>query len=114
MLLKDLLNVVELQVISGAENLDQPVLSACVSDMLSDVMANAPKGCLWITHQAHENVVVISFFKELAGVVLTNAIALDEIALEKARKRRVPVFSTADTAFNIAGKLYALGIRASY
>lgn len=114
MFLKDLLGAIDLQVLSGAENLEKTIVSACVSDMLSDVMANAPKGCLWITHQAHENVVVITFFKELAGVVLTNNIAMDEIALEKARKRQLPVFLSADTAFNVAGKLYALGIRGGY
>lgn len=114
MLLRELISELELQVLSGTENLEKPVLSASVSDMLSDVMANAPKGCLWITHQAHENVVVITFFKELVGVMLTNNVAMDEAALEKARKRNVPVLSTADTAFNIAGKLYSLGIRGIY
>ena len=66
MLMKDIVDALGLSVFSGEGNLDKDVTGGIISDMLSDVMAQAQKGALWVTNQTHENVLAIVFFKSLA------------------------------------------------
>lgn len=93
------------------EDLQKSVSSGCVSDMLSEVMARAPKGCLWITHQSNENIVAIAYFKELSAILLPNGLLLDAEVLEKASLKKIVVLGSSENAYELAGKLYALGIK---
>ncbi|NLP12081.1 serine kinase [bacterium] len=112
MLLSEIIRTLQLDVLCGLEpSADVEVQSACVSDMLSEVMAHAPRGCLWITHQNNENVVAIGYFKELAAILLPRCGRMEEEVLEKAKAKKIPVFSSAESAFELAGRLYALGLR---
>lgn len=109
--LQQIVQKLDLRVLSG--NLDQnlDVTSACISDILSDVMAKGVKGSLWITNQTHMNVIAICFFKTLAGVILPDDLIPDDSVLAKAREKDILVLSTSCSAFELAGKLYALGLR---
>ena len=82
-----------------------------ISDILSDVMSGAAKGDLWITTQTHENVIAILYFKGLAGVILPAGFRPDDEALGKARDKKLPVLLTELPAFEVAGRLYELGLR---
>ena len=111
MLLKQVVESVGLQVLSGAEGLQAEVTHAYISDILSDVMAKSKKGTLWITNQTHMNVIAIVFFKSLSGVIFPEGLVPDEEVLAKAKEKNIAVFSCALSAFDIAGRLYDLGIR---
>ncbi|HPG37772.1 MAG TPA: DRTGG domain-containing protein [bacterium] len=109
--LQEIVNKLELQVLSGEKNLGKDVSKGYLSDILSDAMANAVKGSLWITNQTHENVIAIVFFKSLAGVILPDNLEPEQTALQKAKEKNIPVFRSGRSAFDIAGQLYDLGIR---
>jgi hypothetical protein len=110
--LQEIIASLQLSVLCGTgDKLDGPVHSGCVSDMLSEVMAHAPRDCLWITHQTNENVIAIAYFKELAAILLPNNLTVEEELLEKARVKNIPVLRSSESAYDIAGKLYAMGIR---
>ncbi|MBN1482954.1 serine kinase [candidate division KSB1 bacterium] len=113
MLLKDIVEALQLTVFSGKTNLEKEVTGGIISDMLSDVMAQAKKGALWVTNQTHENVLAIVFFKSLAGVILPGGLQLDEQAAAKAIEKNLPVLQTELSAFQVVGKLYDLGIEKS-
>ncbi len=110
MLVSDVIEELGLTVFSGAENLDKEVTDVVVSDILSDVMAHAKKGTLWVTNQTHENVLAIVFFKSLSGLLLPSGLALEPDAAKKAVEKNLPVLQTSLSAFQVVGKLYALGI----
>lgn len=110
MLVKEVVEQLELTVFSGEVSTEKQVAGGIISDILSDVMAQAHKGELWVTNQTHENVLAIVFFKSLAGVILPGGLLLDEQAAEKAKEKKLPVFLTRLSAFEIVGRLYALGI----
>ncbi len=110
MLVKDVVEKLGLKVFSGEAALEKPINGGIVSDILSDVMAQAHKGDLWVTNQTHENVLAIVFFKSLAGVILPNGHQLDEEAAQKAVEKGLPVFMTDLPAFEVVGRLYELGI----
>ncbi|MBN1465492.1 serine kinase [candidate division KSB1 bacterium] len=110
MQVKEIVHSLGLQVFSGEENLEKEVTGGIISDILSDVMAQASKGRLWVTNQTHENVVAIVFFKSLAAVILPGGLQPDEEAATKAREKKLPVLLTNLSAFEIVGKLYEIGI----
>ncbi|HPG41878.1 MAG TPA: DRTGG domain-containing protein [bacterium] len=92
-------------------DLNTEVTGAIFSDILSDVMARARKGELWITNQTHVNIIALVFFKGLAGVILPGGIKPEPDAVEKAEQKNIPVFTTPNNAFEVAGQLYQVGLR---
>jgi hypothetical protein len=84
---------------------------AHASDLLSDVLANAPGGGLLLTIQVHMNVIAVSLHAGLSGVVFTSGLSPEEAVREKAAAEGLPLFATRESTFELAGKLYALGLR---
>ncbi|OHD66414.1 MAG: serine kinase [Spirochaetes bacterium RBG_13_51_14] len=112
MKLRELIELYNLELKSTAESLDADVTRAYAGDILSDVMAHATEGSLWITLQTHANIVPVALLKSLAGIVLVNGGQPENDTLAKANNEKVPILTTRLTAFEIIGRLYKLGIRA--
>jgi hypothetical protein len=81
------------------------------SDLLSCVMAGAKKGHLWITLQAHLNIVAIAALNELAAIIITENAQPDAASIEKANQQGIVLLSTSQPTYEINGKLWELGIR---
>ncbi len=96
----------ELTVDGGAE-----VERAHASDLLSDVLANAPGGGLLLTLQVHMNVVAVAVHAGLAGVIFTSGMRPEESVRLKAVTEGIPLLATPLSTFDAAGQLYALGLR---
>lgn len=111
MTLREIVEKLGLEVISGMNSLDAEVTVGCVSDILSDVMAKAPRGSIWVTNHTHQNVMALVFFKRLSGVIIAGGLDLEADALQKAIEKEIPVLKTKACAFDIVGDLFALGIR---
>jgi hypothetical protein len=84
---------------------------AHASDLLSDVLANAPAGGLLITIQVHMNVVAVAVHAGLAAVIFASGMKPPEDVRRKAVSERISLFTTRQSTFDSAGKLYALGLR---
>jgi predicted transcriptional regulator len=106
MLVKEVAEKLGLRILAAGQ--DQEVTSGYVSDLLSDVIANAEEGCLWITVQRHLNIVAVAQLKKLAGIVLSRGFEPDGAVLARATQEGLFILSTPDDSFTIAGKLYAL------
>lgn len=85
--------------------------SAHASDLLSDVLARAPRGGLTLTIQAHLNVVAVAVHAEQAGVIFTSGMAPEEPVRARAVAEGLPLYATEESTFDTAGRLYALGLR---
>jgi hypothetical protein len=81
-----------------------------VSDLLSEVIANAGEGFLWVTLQRHVNVVAVAELKQLACVVLVDGRRPEPEALERAQSEGLPIISTALGAWEAVGILHARGL----
>lgn len=110
MTLQTIVETLGLTVQTGAEFLDREVCGGYVSDMLSDVLAHASKGDVWITVQLHLNIIPIASMKEVAGIIIVNDRHPDEETLNKALAEKIPVLGTGMSAYQIVGKLYQMGI----
>ena len=81
------------------------------SDLLSCVMAGAKKGYLWITLQAHLNIVAVAALNDVAAVIITENAQPGAASIAKANKQGVILLSTSQPTYEINGKLWELGIR---
>lgn len=108
MKLKEIIEKLNLQVLSSPDHLDIEVSGGYTSDLLSDVMANSRERNVWITLQTHQNIVAVAKLKDLAGIIIVNDRKPDEETLKKAIEEKTPLLATKETAFIISGKLYDL------
>ena len=110
MLLRTIASQLALRALTEASE-GTEVTSGYASDLLSDVLAKAKNGTLWVTNQKHQNVVGVAVMLNLAGVVIAGGIEPDENTLEKAAVEGVPFYATDMSMFELVGKLYELGVR---
>ena len=108
MTVKEIVETLNLKIVSGQESLDMEVTSGYTSDLLSDVIANSKEGNLWITRQTHQNIVAVAKLKDLAGIIIVNSREPDEDTLRKAEEEKVSILCSAEMAFEVSGRLYAL------
>jgi len=55
--------------------------------------------------------VAVAVLQSLAGIILVGGRQPEEDTLERANKEQIPILTTKLSAFEIAGRLYELGIR---
>jgi len=108
MKLKEIIEKLQLKVLTGQNNLDVEVTGGYTSDLLSDVIANSKERNLWITLQTHQNIIAVAKLKDLAGIIIVNNREPDEETLGKAKDENVPLLGSEEIAFEVSGKLYEL------
>jgi len=81
------------------------------SDLLSDVLANAPEGGILVTIQVHINVIAVALHAGLSAVIFSSGMVPEERIRQKAVEEGLPLFMSEQTSFNVVGKLYELGLR---
>jgi serine kinase of HPr protein (carbohydrate metabolism regulator) len=109
--LKNIIDAFNLRVICGTDILEREVAAGYAGDLLSDVMANAKKGDIWLTRQAHPNIVAVAVLRMLSGVIIINNREPEEETVTKAIKEKLPLMTSELPAFELAGRLYEYGIR---
>jgi predicted transcriptional regulator len=107
---KELVQRFNLHVAAGQKELDRRIQGGYCGDLLSDVMANAPDGCIWLTVQTHQNIVSVAVLHEMAAIVLTGGHAPDQETIDKAEEESVPILMWPKSAYDLAGLLYAAGV----
>ena len=106
----EIVEKLQLTVKSGADLLNKEIKRGYVSDLMSDVMANANEGDLWVTLQIHQNIVAVAVMKSLGGIILINGREPEEDTVQKAKAEGLPILISDMPAFELVGKLFALGI----
>jgi hypothetical protein len=111
MKLFELVEQLSLEVKTPGTDLTREVTGGYVSDMLSDVIANAEAGFVWVTFQSHLNIIAVASLKKLSGVILVNSRVPEAETLKKASQENIPVMTSPLPAFELVGRLYTLGLR---
>ena len=112
MRVRKLVEEFNLKVIAGEQGLDREVKGGYCGDLLSDVMAKAPIGCVWLTIQGHLNIVAVAVLREMAAIVITGGREPDLETVQKANQEQLPVLTSPFSAFELTGRLYTLGVGA--
>jgi len=111
MKLHEIVDNLSLEVKTTSSNLTKEVTGGYVSDLLSDVIANCHEGNIWVTFQTHQNIIAVATLRELSGIIIVNNKIPDPETLKKAEEKSIPIMVTPLPAFEIVGRLYALGLR---
>ncbi len=82
-----------------------------VSDLLSDVLANAPADGVLVTVQVHLNVVAVAVHAGLKAVIFALDRRPEEAVVQRAVQEGIALFCSALPAFEIVGRLYQHGLR---
>ena len=110
MKLTELIDELALTVKSAKKGLDREVKGGYASDLLSDVMAHSQEGDVWVTIQGHPNIVAVATLRDLAGIILANGRQPNEQTVQRAEEEGIPILCTSLPTFEVAGRLYRLGI----
>jgi hypothetical protein len=96
---------------AGEKAKETEVKGGYASDLLSDVMANAKEGYLWVTLQTHVNILAVAKLKDLAAILLVNNRKPDPDTLEKAEQEKIVLLESPLSTFELVGRLYEMGLR---
>ena len=90
---------------------DKPVSGVYISDMVSDVIANAKAGNVLVTLQVHNNVIAAANLVDVSAIVITRGRTLPTDAVTLAERAEIPVFTTTMDTWQVARRMYEAGIR---
>ncbi len=96
-----------------ADVADPDVTRGYASDLLSDVLANAPTGGILVTLQVHLNVIAVAGHAGLAAVIFSSGREPDDEVITRAAKEGIVLFASPDDTFDLVGRLFSLGIKGS-
>lgn len=109
MILKDISKELQLETINESD-LNKKVNGCYIGDLLSNVMARAKKGELWITIQGHQNVIAVALLTEVSAVIVCEDMEIDENTIKRANDKNVNLFRSKLSAYNLAKKLVNIGV----
>jgi predicted transcriptional regulator len=110
MIVKELVESFDIKVAAGEKGLYRQVKDGYCGDLLSEIMANAPEGCVWLTIQGHQNIVAVAVLREMAAIIITGGQSPDDETVQKANQEGIPILLWSRSAFELAGRLFALGV----
>ena len=109
--LKAIIEALNLTVLTKPQSFDQVVPEAgYTSDLLSCVMAGAKNRGIWVTLQAHLNIVAVAALLELSAVIITEGAMPDQATIAKANEQGVTLLATKAPSFEVVGKLWEMGL----
>lgn len=113
MTLQEIIDQLNLKVLTTKKNfsMSKPT-SGYASDLLSCVMAGAQNDSIWVTLQAHMNIVAVAALLEASAIIITEGNTPESEVIEKANEQEVTLLATDTPTFEVVGKLWEMGLRA--
>ncbi|KPU27838.1 serine kinase [Caloranaerobacter sp. TR13] len=109
MRLDKIIKKLELEVLAN-KNIENNVDGVYIGDLLSLVMANANENNLWITIQTHLNVIAVATLVGLSAVLIAEGMEVEDETIKKANEVGIPVLRSKLSAYELACRLYELGV----
>ena len=111
MKVSEIMKVLEAELIYGEEFLDRDVISACGSDMMSDVLAYVKEQAVLLTGLVNPQVVRTAEMMDMKCIVFVRGKMPDESMIELAKENGIPLLRTKRETFTSCGILYENGLR---
>ncbi len=110
--LQQIIERLHLNLLTDSRNFDMiQTEGGYTSDLLSCVMAGAKSKYIWVTLQAHLNIVAVAALLDVAAIIITENAQPDSATIAKANEQGVILLSTPMPNFEVDGKLWEMGIR---
>ena len=104
-------NILDAKVLYGDEMLDQEILSACGSDLMSDVLAFVKEQTMLLTGLTNPHVIRAAELLDVSAIVFVRGKHPTQDIIDMAIDRSIVLLTTEDTLFTACGKLYEAGLR---
>jgi len=89
---------------------DAKIKGCHISDIMSEVFANASEGDMWLTRQNNPVVIALASLKRIPAILLVDGREPFPEMLEKAKEEKIVILTTPLSYFEIAGRLYQMGL----
>jgi hypothetical protein len=111
MLVKDIVALLQGEVLSGESKLNEDVESIGASDMMSDILALSKPNMLVLTGHTTPQAVRTGMVTQLLGLVIVRGKQLPPQTLNMAKANDFLLIRTEFGMYSTAGKLYEGGLR---
>lgn len=110
MTLKRVQDILGAKVLTGKDDLDREVLSACGSDLMSDVLAYVKHQAILLTGLVNPQVIRTAEMMDMQCIVFVRNKTPDATMLEMAKERGILVMTTSMPMYLSCGLLYSGGL----
>ncbi|MBQ6399736.1 MAG: hypothetical protein IJI21_06425 [Clostridia bacterium] len=110
MTIREVMEIVEGKVLVGEDRLDDPVDTACGSDLMSDVLAFVKERTVLITGLINPHVLRTSEMLDITCIVFSRGKLPSEEMLEMADEIGITVIASPMTTYTACGELYIHGL----
>jgi predicted transcriptional regulator len=104
-------DLLDCEVLSGANGLDIEIEQCLGADMMSDVLAFAEPGSLLVTGLTNSQSVRTAEIADATAIVYLRGKRPEPRVLELADELSIPILATKLGMFDVCGRLYAEGIK---
>jgi len=111
MKLKEIVEMLEAELLTNEEHLDREISCAFGSDLISDILMCTKEATLLLTGLTNPQVIRLSDMIDVMGIVFVRGKMPSEDLIEMANERDLPLISTKFTLYKSAGVLYNSGLR---
>lgn len=110
MKLREVVRILEANLLSG-DDMDMEILSACGSDLMSDVMAYVKENVMLLTGLISPQVIRTAEMMDIKAVVFVRGKNPGQNILELAEEKGIALMTTCHPMFIACGKLYEAGLK---
>ena len=110
MKVKEIVKLIDGQIICGEDRMDESVVYAFSSDLMSDVLAFAKAGSLLLTGLTNPQIVRTSDVLDIAAIIIVRGKRPLPETIRLAEELKIPILGTKYILFETAGRLYEKGI----
>ena len=110
MKLNEVVEILGAKVLTGEENLNLEVASACGCDLMSDVLAFVKDRALLLTGLMNPQVVRTAEMMDISAIVFVRGKEPDESIIEMAKAKDMVIMTTDLPLYIACGELYTNGL----
>ncbi len=111
MTLREIKELLQAEIITGDDRLDEEITAAGASDLMSDVLAFGKPGILLLTGLSHSQSVRTASIIEAKAIIYVRGKKPDKVGAELAREKRIPVLTTRLMMYTACGLLFSHGLK---
>lgn len=98
----DLVNKLDLKVLTDCDISDREVSGCYIGDLLSWVMGRATSGDVWITIMNNINIVAVASLTDCACILLCEGVNVEKEIIDKANSQDIVILQSDKTAYELA------------
>ena len=108
---RDIVALLEAEVLSGEDKLDEEVKSVGASDMISDMLALSKPGMIILTGYTYPQVIRTALVTDLLGLIVVRGKTVAPETIAYARENNFLLLRTRGYLYSSCGKIYAMGLK---